>query len=133
MSFTIVIEHAGTIRVVLEPDAQTLAELKGLRSDVASLRTQILTNQGATMTAFERLTQEVTETRGIIASSNALLAGLSAYIRANVSDQAALNALADSLDTGQAEAAAAIAANPIPGEVVVEPPPPPEGGTGEPE
>lgn len=133
MQFTITIEHAGSIRVVLEPDPQMLAELTGLRSDVASLRAAILTNQGATMTAFERLTGEVAETRGAIASLRTLTAGLSAYIRANVTDQAALNALADSLDQGQGEIAQAITENPIPGEVVENPPPPPEGGSGEPE
>lgn len=114
------------LRIVADPE--TLAAIvekaiEGLRSDVAQLRTEVRDLKGATMTAFERLTNEVTETRGAIASMKALLQGLSDYIKANSNDPAKLEALADSLQAGQDEAAAAIAANPVPGEVVVTEPP----------
>lgn len=73
---------------------------------------------------LERLTTEVAETRGVVASAIALIKGfkqaLDEAIAAN--DPAALTALSDSLDAGQQELAQAIAENPLPGE----PPPPTE-------
>lgn len=61
--------------------------------------------------ALDRLTAEVAETRSANKSILALVAGLSQQIRDNAEDPAKLNALADSLDEGQAELAAAVTAN----------------------
>jgi len=80
------------------------------------------------MNAMDRITQEVTETRGAIASLKALLVKLSDYIKANSNDPGKLEALADSLQAGQDEVAQAIADNPVPGEVIGEPEPEPGGG-----
>lgn len=122
------------LRIVADPESLAAiveTALAGLRSDVAQLRTEVRDLKGATMTAFERLTQEVTETRGVITSLKTLIEKLAEYIRANSNDPAKLEALADSLNAGQEEAMAAIAANPVPGEVIGEPEP--GGGSGEPE
>lgn len=60
---------------------------------------------------FDRLVTEVAETRTAQASLIALVEGLAQQIRDNATDPAALKALADSLDAGQGEIAAAITAN----------------------
>lgn len=89
-------------------------QLAGIEASLLNL-TQLVTKGNTDMSAaLDRLTQEVAETKGAADSAIALLTGLGDYIRANVSDQAALNALADDLDAKQAEIAAAVAANPVP-------------------
>jgi len=72
--------------------------------------------------ALDRITQEVSETKTAVASVLTLVAGLATQIRDNAEDPVALNALADDLDAGQAEIAAAITAN-TPAEPPVEEPP----------
>ena len=64
--------------------------------------------------ALDRLTAEVAETKGAAQSAITLLNGLGQYIRDNLSDAAALTALADELDAAQADIAAAVTANPLP-------------------
>jgi len=61
--------------------------------------------------AFDRVIQEVTETRTKQASLIALVNGLAQLIRDNIGNEAGLNALADSMDQDQAEIQAAIDAN----------------------
>jgi len=65
-----------------------------------------------TMSAeLDRLTTEVGETRTVVDSAVLLLGQLADLIRANATDPAALNALADDLDRQQGDLAAAVAAN----------------------
>lgn len=79
-----------------------------------------------TMSAeLDRLTTEVEETKGAVASATALIQGLADFIRNNASDPAALKRMADSLDADQASIGEAMAANPLPGEVIVPPAEPP--------
>lgn len=80
---------------------------------VAVIVGSIIVRKGYTImsAALDRLTAEVAETRSANASILALVAGLSQQIRDNAEDPAKLNALADSLDEGQAELAAAVTAN----------------------
>ena len=62
-------------------------------------------------TELARLQAEVTEMSTVAASAVALIEGLSAQIRDNANDPAALTALADSLDDSGNKLAAAVAAN----------------------
>ena len=61
--------------------------------------------------AFERLTTEVAELRGVNESAVALITGLAAQIRDAAGNEEALNALADSLDAETNRLADAVAAN----------------------
>lgn len=62
-------------------------------------------------TELQRLTDEVAQTTTVIDSAVALIGGLAQQIRDNATNPAALNALADSLDTKSNELAAAVTAN----------------------
>ena len=63
------------------------------------------------MTDLTRLTSEVTEIGTTVDSAVALLGQLAQLIRDNATDPAALNSLADSLDSKGNELAAAVVAN----------------------
>ena len=67
------------------------------------------------------LTEEVAETKTVVASAKALLSRLAELIRNAGTDPVALAALANDLDAQNAELAAAVAAN-TPAEPPVEPP-----------
>lgn len=71
---------------------------------------------------LENLTTEVAETKGIMASAKVLIEGFAAALAAAGTDPVKLKALKDDLNAGSEDLAAAIAANPLPGEVVEEPP-----------
>lgn len=88
--------------------------LAGIEASLSNLTELVLKGNVHMSAALDRLTQEVLDTKGAADSAIALLTGLGDYIRANVSDSAALNALADDLDAKQAEIAAAVVANPVP-------------------
>lgn len=60
---------------------------------------------------LERLTTEVTEIGAVVDSAVTLINGLAQQIRDLATDPAALNALADELDTKANALAAAVAAN----------------------
>jgi hypothetical protein len=61
--------------------------------------------------AVERMTAEVTELTTVVSGAKTLLQNLSAQIRENAGDEAAMNALADALDEQNDTLAAAVAAN----------------------
>lgn len=63
---------------------------------------------------IEALTDKVTKISGAADSAVELITNLSAYIRANSADPAAIAALADSLDAKANELGEAVAANPTP-------------------
>lgn len=67
---------------------------------------------------IENLETEVSETTGVMASAKALIIGFAAALRAAGTDKVKLTELANSLDGGANDLAAAIAENPLPGEVV---------------
>lgn len=71
----------------------------------------------------EDLTTEVAETRGVMSSAKVLIEGFSAALTAAGTDRTKLAALKADLDAGSTELATAIAANPLPGEVVTPEPP----------
>ena len=75
---------------------------------------QLLTQGDAMSAALDKITAEVTETKGIIQSAVALIEGLAQQIRDMKDDPAALDALADSLDTDSKALADAVAANATP-------------------
>lgn len=77
---------------------------------LTSLNKEIL-NMSAVV---DNLTAKVAKIEGAADSALVLLQGLSDYIKANVNDPVALQALADSLDTEGDKIAAAVAANPVP-------------------
>ena len=83
---------------------------------IVELQAKILKRMEMMADELANLTQEVTETEGVVASAVALLTGLSEYIKVHASDPAALTALAARLDTQKAQLAAAVAANPLPEE-----------------
>ena len=71
-----------------------------------------LASQGAIMAGeLARLQTEVTEMSGAVDSAITLINGLAQQIRDLATDPAALNALADSLDSKANELAAAVVAN----------------------
>lgn len=72
---------------------------------------RILQNEGIIMADLTNITREVSEIRGVVDSAVALLEELAGQIRANATDEAALNDLADSLDAKAGELGAAVAAN----------------------
>lgn len=79
---------------------------------------------------IEDLTAEVQETKGIMSSAKTLIEGFAAALAAAGTNPAKLKALRDDLNAGSEELATALAANPLPGEVIeppVEPPVEPEG------
>lgn len=63
------------------------------------------------MADLSRLQAEVEENSDVVASAATLLGQLSQLIRDNATDEAALLALADDLDTNNAALAAAVATN----------------------
>ena len=67
---------------------------------------------------LDDLTTEVTETKGIMSSAKVLIEGFAAALSAAGTDPAKLAALLGELNTGSDELAAAIAANPLPGEII---------------
>jgi len=69
---------------------------------------EILERNIAMSAEFDRLTQEVAETKGIVESIKTLASELADFIRANVNDPVALTAMADSLDADQATLATAV-------------------------
>lgn len=77
---------------------------------------------------IEDLTTEVEETKGIMASAKVLIEGFAEALRKAGQDPIKLKALQASLDTGSTELQSAIAANPLPGEVVEPPVEPPVEG-----
>ena len=73
---------------------------------------ETLASQGALMAGeLARLQTEVTEMSGAVDSAITLINGLAQQIRDLATDPAALNALADSLDSKANELAAAVVAN----------------------
>ena len=72
---------------------------------------QLLAQGDAMSAALDKITAEVTETKGIIQSAVTLIEGLAQQIRDLKDDPAALDALADSLDTDSKALADAVAAN----------------------
>ena len=78
------------------------------------------------MNALDALTKAVTDTEGAADSVITLLGQLSAYIKANTTNPAALQTLADGLEAKKQAIIDAISANPVPGQVV--PPPTPAPG-----
>ncbi len=81
-------------------------------SDRAMQKLDTLLAQGVTMSAaLDKITAEVTETKGIIQSAVTLINGLAGQIRDLKDDPAALDALADSLDSDSKALADAVAAN----------------------
>src|SRR5687768_15277925 len=72
----------------------------------------LINSKISTMTPeLQRLTNEVTEVKTVNQSAITLLQSLSTLIRESIDNKAALNALADSLDTDTNELAAAVTAN----------------------
>jgi hypothetical protein len=63
---------------------------------------------------YQALLAAVTAAQGAEASGTVLINGLGAYIAANKTNPAALQALADSLQKPNADLATAVAANPVP-------------------
>ncbi len=86
-----------------------------LHSDPSACAThtvdQLFAQGEAMSAALDKITAEVTETKGIIQSAVTLINGLAQQIRDLKDDPAALNALADSLDSDSKALADAVAAN----------------------
>lgn len=61
--------------------------------------------------SLDRLTAEVAETKTVAASAKAMIAGLAQQIRDNATDEAALNQLADDLDSSTNDLAGALTEN----------------------
>ncbi len=81
-------------------------------SESATQKLDTLIAQGEIMSAaLTKITNEVSETKGIIQSAVTLINGLAGQIRDLKDDPAALDALADSLDADSSALAAAVAAN----------------------
>ncbi len=98
-------EHERTHHVHVHIDlgpglGDVLKLLQEIRKDVKKMSAEL-----------DRLTTEVSETSTVVDSAVALIQGLAEQIRQLATDPAALNALADSLDTKTNELAAAVAAN----------------------
>ena len=88
-------------------ESEVLKELRFVRSSLQTLATQ-----GAMMAGeLARLSTEVSEIGTVVDSAVSLINGLAQQIRDLATDPAALNALADSLDTKAGELAAAVVAN----------------------
>lgn len=67
---------------------------------------------------LEALAAEVEESKGIMISAKTLIEGIAQKLEEAGTDKVKLTELKDSLNSGSEELAAAIAANPLPGEVV---------------
>jgi hypothetical protein len=88
-------------------ESEILDNLRRIRRDL-----DILIKQGDDMAGeLERLSTEVTEIGTVVDSAIGLINGLAQQIRDLATDPAALNALADSLDSKANELAAAVVAN----------------------
>ncbi len=70
------------------------------------------------MNPLDVLTQAVNDETGAADSIIALVGGLSDYIRSHATDAAAMTALADTLTAKKQAILDAVAANPIPGEMM---------------
>lgn len=86
-------------------------EVKALLSDIK----KTLIKMGEEL---QSLTTEVQETKGIMASAKALIVGFAQKLEEAGTDKAKLTALKEELNSGSEELATAMAANPLPGEVV---------------
>lgn len=93
----------GNPSEVLDRLGQIAGSLNTVREEISTMTPEL-----------QRLTTEVEETRTAQAGLITLVNGLAQQIRDNVNDPAALTALADSLDAGQTEIAAAVTANTTP-------------------
>ena len=71
------------------------------------------------MNPLDTLTQAVNDETGAADSIIALVGGLSTYIKDHASDPAAMLALADSLNAKKQAILDAVAANPVPGQVLM--------------
>lgn len=71
---------------------------------------------------LDDLATEVSETKGIMSSAKVLIEGFAAALAAAGTDPTKLAALRSDLNAGSEDLAAGIAANPLPGEVIVDPP-----------
>jgi cell division FtsZ-interacting protein ZapD len=78
---------------------------------IEQLLRQVLRMEAMEMAELGRLTSEVAEGNDVQQSAITLLQNLSQLIRDNATDQTALNALADQLDSQNASLAAAVVAN----------------------
>lgn len=65
---------------------------------------------------LDDLTTEVQETKGIMQSAKVLIEGFAKKLEEAGTDKAKLTALKNDLNTGSEDLAAALAANPLPGE-----------------
>ncbi len=70
------------------------------------------------MNPLDTLTQAVTDETGAADSIIALVGGLSQYIKDHATDPAAMTALADALNAKKQAILDAVAANPVPGQVL---------------
>jgi len=95
------------IHIHIHPDKETKDTLN-----------QILQNTINMAKELDDLTAEVAETKGIMQSAKALIEGFATKLEEAGTDKAKLAALKDELNSGSENLAAAIAANPLPGEVV---------------
>lgn len=97
--------------------------MKGLHIHVHVHERNSARRQGAIMSALTRLEEEVTETKSVLAGLITLVTGLAQQIRNNAANEAAMNKLADELDTENKKIAQAVVDNTPAAE---EPPPVPE-------
>lgn len=95
----------------LSPIRSTLDIIKQQAGGANAKSEVILRRMGEMSEALNRLTQEVGEIKTVGASVIALLQSLSAQIRENAANEAAINALADDLDTVTSDLASAVGAN----------------------
>lgn len=70
------------------------------------------------MNPIEQLNAAIEKEKGAAASIRTALAQFSAYVASHITDPVALQALVDALNTDADSTLAAIAANPVPGDVV---------------
>jgi hypothetical protein len=99
-----------------------------LLQNVFTLTKSIHTKLNEMTPELQRLTDEVSEMKSVTQSAATLLGSLSQLIRDNANNPAALNALADDIDSSNKQLADAITANTPATE---EPQPGGPGGTGE--
>lgn len=81
--------------------------------DVSQVLAAIEGPIGLMVTAIERLTQEVAQSRTVTEGAVAFISGIPGMIRGAIADEAALNALADDLDSQQKVLADALTANTV--------------------
>lgn len=87
----------------------------------------IIQKQNTMANELDALAVEVTETKGIMLSAKVLIEGFAAKLAQAGTDPVKLTALKDELNSGSEELAAAMVANPLPGEVTVPIEEPPVG------